>query len=53
MICKLGELFTLQVGIQASASVSVGSQIGDEIEVRVEEAHPRDDVLYLNEVLTS
>lgn len=40
----------LQVGFQASAWVSVGKQVGDEVEVRVEEAHPRDDVLSLKEV---
>ncbi|MBA0684467.1 hypothetical protein Goari_026052 [Gossypium aridum] len=41
----------LLVGLQASAWVSIGSQVGDEVEVQVEEAHPRDDVLYLKEVL--
>lgn len=40
-----------QVGFQASLSVSVGSQIGDEVVVRVEEAHPRDDFLELKEVI--
>eukprot|EP00268_Persea_americana_P058611 TRINITY_DN7106_c1_g1_i13.p1 TRINITY_DN7106_c1_g1~~TRINITY_DN7106_c1_g1_i13.p1 ORF type:complete len:287 (+),score=66.19 TRINITY_DN7106_c1_g1_i13:131-991(+) len=50
---RLAALLLTEVGIQASASVSVGTQIGDEIEVRVEEAHPREDVLYLKEVLTS
>lgn len=39
------------MALQASASVSVGIQIGDEIEVQVEEAHPRDDVLYLKEAI--
>jgi exoribonuclease-2 len=39
------------VGFQASLSVSVGSQIGDEVVVRVEEAHPRDDFLELKEVI--
>ncbi|MBA0830359.1 hypothetical protein Goarm_014897, partial [Gossypium armourianum] len=39
----------LLVGLQASAWVSIGSQVGDEVEVQVEEAHPRDDVLYLKE----
>lgn len=42
----------MQVGIQASTWVSVGAQIGDEVEVRVEEAHPRDDVLSLKEVIS-
>ena len=42
-----------QVGIQASAAVSVGNLIGDEVEVVVEEAHPRDDVLSLKEVQTN
>ena len=40
-----------QVGLQASAWVSVGTQVGDEVEVQVEEAHPRDDVLSLKEVI--
>ncbi|XP_019053296.1 PREDICTED: ribonuclease II, chloroplastic/mitochondrial isoform X2 [Nelumbo nucifera] len=47
---RVAALFLTEVGIQASAWVSVGSQIGDEIEVWVEEAHPRDDVLSLKEV---
>lgn len=41
----------LQVGLQASAWVSIGAQVGDEVEVQVEEAHPRDDVLSLKEVI--
>lgn len=41
----------LQVGLQAAAWVSVGAQIGDEVEVNVEEAHPRDDIIYLKEVV--
>lgn len=41
----------LQVGLQAAAWVSVGAQIGDEVEVKVEEAHPRDDIIYLKEVV--
>lgn len=36
--------------MQTSASVSDGNQIGDEIHVVIEEAHPRDDVLSLREV---
>lgn len=40
-----------QVGFQTSAWVSVGTQVGDEIEVLVEEAHPRDDVLSIKEVI--
>ena len=40
-----------QVGLQASAWVSVGTQVGDEVQVQVEEAHPRDDVLFLKEVI--
>ena len=43
--------YYLQVGMQASAKVSVGLQIGDEVQVQVEEAHPRDDVLSLMEVV--
>lgn len=40
----------LQIGTQASVWVSTGVQIGDEVEVQVEEAHPRDDILSLKEV---
>ncbi|CAK9175226.1 unnamed protein product [Ilex paraguariensis] len=47
---RTAALLLLEVGVQASAWVSVGIQIGDEVEVRVEEAHPRDDVLSLKEI---
>jgi len=40
----------LQVGFQATAWVSVGSQIGDEVVVKVEQSHPRDDIIYVKEV---
>lgn len=43
--------FCLQVGFQATAWVSVGSQIGDEVVVRVEEADARDDSLSLKEIV--
>ncbi|RAL52359.1 hypothetical protein DM860_007216 [Cuscuta australis] len=43
-------ILLLEVGIQASVWVSIGKQIGDEVEVQVEEAHPRDDILSLKEV---
>lgn len=49
-ICT-NELLYVQVGYQAFAWVSVGTQIGDEVEVQVEEAHPRDDVLSLKEAI--
>ncbi|KAK3016409.1 hypothetical protein RJ639_007056, partial [Escallonia herrerae] len=42
---RIAALLLVEVGFQASAWVSVGSQIGDEVEVQVEEAHPRDDIL--------
>ncbi|KAF6137806.1 hypothetical protein GIB67_040514 [Kingdonia uniflora] len=45
-------LLLVEVGMQASSWVSSGSKVGDEIEVRVEEAHPRDDVLSLKEVVS-
>ncbi|XP_050380550.1 ribonuclease II, chloroplastic/mitochondrial [Argentina anserina] len=48
---RTAALLLVEVGLQASAWVSVGSQIGDEVLVRVEEAHPRDDVLFLKEVV--
>lgn len=43
-------ILLLEIGTQASVWVSTGVQIGDEVEVRVEEAHPRDDILCLKEV---
>ncbi|KAL5549913.1 hypothetical protein UlMin_000089 [Ulmus minor] len=43
-------LLLVEVGFQCSAWVST-AQVGDEVEVRVEEAHPRDDVLYVKEVV--
>ncbi|KAL6142117.1 hypothetical protein ACLB2K_060400 [Fragaria x ananassa] len=46
---RIAALLLVEVGLQASAWVSVGSQIGDEVLVRVDEAHPRDDVLFLKE----
>ncbi|XP_061371834.1 ribonuclease II, chloroplastic/mitochondrial isoform X2 [Gastrolobium bilobum] len=48
---RLAALLLIEVGFQASALVSVGTQIGDEIIVKVEEAHPRDDILFLKEVV--
>ncbi|KAJ7961411.1 ribonuclease II, chloroplastic/mitochondrial [Quillaja saponaria] len=48
---RIAAVLLVEVGHQASAWVSVGRQIGDEIEVKVEEAHPRDDVLSLKEVV--
>lgn len=43
-------LYSIQVGLQASAWVSVGVNIGDQVEVKVDESHPRDDVLSFKEV---
>ncbi|KAL6977452.1 hypothetical protein U1Q18_026252 [Sarracenia purpurea var. burkii] len=48
---RIAALLLVEIGMQASAWVSVGVQIGDEVEVQVEEAHPRDDVLSLKEVV--
>ncbi|KAF5737173.1 ribonuclease II chloroplastic/mitochondrial [Tripterygium wilfordii] len=48
---RIAALLLVEVGLQASAWVSVGTQIGDEVQVQVEEALPRDDVLSLKEVL--
>lgn len=50
---RTAALLLVEVGVQASASVSVGYQIGDELQVVVEEAHPRDEVLLLEEVHVS
>ncbi|XP_024031231.1 ribonuclease II, chloroplastic/mitochondrial [Morus notabilis] len=43
-------LLLIEVGFQVSAWVST-AQIGDEVEVRIEEAHPRDDAIHLKEVV--
>ncbi|KAK9290139.1 hypothetical protein L1049_008305 [Liquidambar formosana] len=48
---RVAALLLMEVGLQTSAWVSVGRQIGDEVDVRVEEAYPRDDVLSLKEVI--
>ncbi|XP_021289415.1 ribonuclease II, chloroplastic/mitochondrial isoform X2 [Herrania umbratica] len=48
---RVAALLLVEVGFQASAWVSIGAQVGDEVEVQVEEAHPRDDVLSLKEVI--
>ena len=47
---KLMMMYSFQVGLQASASMSIGVEVGDEVKVQVEEAHPRDDILSLKEV---
>ncbi|KAH0861738.1 hypothetical protein HID58_089999, partial [Brassica napus] len=48
---RIASLLLVEVGFQATAWVSEGKQVGDEVEVRVEEAHPRDDLILLKEVL--
>ncbi|CAA6659506.1 unnamed protein product [Spirodela intermedia] len=47
---RAATVLLLEVGIQASALLSLGIQVGDEIYVLVMEAHPRDDILLLREV---
>ncbi|CAJ2655740.1 unnamed protein product [Trifolium pratense] len=47
---RLAALLLVEVGFQATAWVSVGTQIGDEVVVKVEESHPRDDIIYVKEV---
>ncbi|KAK1320987.1 hypothetical protein QJS10_CPA03g01645 [Acorus calamus] len=47
---RIAALLLMEVGIEASASVSIGVQIGDEIKVQVHKSHPRDDVLSVKEV---
>ncbi|KAL0338307.1 UNVERIFIED_CONTAM: Ribonuclease II, chloroplastic/mitochondrial [Sesamum angustifolium] len=47
---RVAAILLMEVGLQASAWVSVGVQVGDEVKVQVEEAHPRDDVLSFKEV---
>ncbi|XP_054780859.1 ribonuclease II, chloroplastic/mitochondrial isoform X2 [Prosopis cineraria] len=48
---RIAALLLVEVGLQATSWVSVGTQVGDEIVVRVEEAHPRDGVLSLKEII--
>ncbi|KAK4800302.1 hypothetical protein SAY86_020789 [Trapa natans] len=48
---RIAALLLFEVGYQASVWVSVGTQVGDEVLVRVEESHPRDDFLSLKEVI--
>ncbi|KAH8506140.1 hypothetical protein H0E87_013102 [Populus deltoides] len=48
---RVAALLLVEVGLQATAWVSLGTQIGDEVQVRVEEAHPRDDIISLKEKL--
>ncbi|XP_019464581.1 PREDICTED: ribonuclease II, chloroplastic/mitochondrial-like [Lupinus angustifolius] len=48
---RIAALLLVEVGFQASTWVSVGTHIGDEILVKVEEAHPRDDIIFLKEVI--
>ncbi|XP_074264228.1 ribonuclease II, chloroplastic/mitochondrial isoform X2 [Silene latifolia] len=50
---RIAALMLVEVGLQASAWVLVGSQVGDEIQVLVEHAHPRDDALSLKHVATN
>ncbi|KAJ8899689.1 hypothetical protein K2173_019387 [Erythroxylum novogranatense] len=47
---RIASLLITEVGFQAPAWVSEGVQVGDELQVQVEEAHPRDDFLSLKEV---
>ncbi|KAG5550237.1 hypothetical protein RHGRI_015261 [Rhododendron griersonianum] len=47
---RIAAILLVEVGMQASAEVSVGLHIGDVVKVQVEEAHPRDDFLSLKEV---
>lgn len=51
--CRTTLVFTswlyLQVGYQVFARVSTRLRVGDELEVRVEEADPRNDILSLKE----
>ncbi|KAK9668695.1 hypothetical protein RND81_13G079000 [Saponaria officinalis] len=47
---RIAALMLVEVGLQATAWVLVGSQVGDEIQVVIEHAHPRDDDLSLKQV---
>lgn len=47
---RVAAILLIEVGIQGSVWVSLGVQVGDEVKVVVEEAHPRDDVLSFKEI---
>ncbi|KAK9671349.1 hypothetical protein RND81_12G023900 [Saponaria officinalis] len=47
---RIAALMLVEVGLQATAWVLVGSQVGDEIQVVIEHVHPRDDDLSLKQV---
>ncbi|EPS64152.1 hypothetical protein M569_10628, partial [Genlisea aurea] len=47
---RIAAVLLTEVGFQASTWVSVGVQIGDEVKVKVENAHPRDDIIDIREV---
>ncbi|CAI8600870.1 unnamed protein product [Vicia faba] len=46
---RIAALLLVEVGFQATAWVSVGTQIGDLVMVKVEGSHPRDDIIYVKE----
>ncbi|KAI5391757.1 ribonucleotide-diphosphate reductase subunit rnr1, variant 2 [Lathyrus oleraceus] len=48
---RIAALLLVEVGFQATAWVSVGTQIGDEVMVKVDESHPRDDIIHVKEVV--
>ncbi|CAI9098240.1 OLC1v1034851C1 [Oldenlandia corymbosa var. corymbosa] len=50
---RMAAILLVEVGLQASALVSVGVEVGDEVKVRVEESHPRDDIISLKQVLAT
>ncbi|XP_074583515.1 ribonuclease II, chloroplastic/mitochondrial [Curcuma longa] len=48
---RTAALLLMEVGIQATVDVSIGKQVGDELRVIIVEAHPRDDILSVKEVI--
>ncbi|KAL3628640.1 ribonucleotide-diphosphate reductase subunit rnr1 [Castilleja foliolosa] len=48
---RVAAILLLEVGLQGSAWVSLGVQVGDEVKVKVDEAHPRDDIISFKEVV--
>eukprot|EP01018_Ginkgo_biloba_P021242 Gb_33853 [translate_table: standard] len=49
---KIAALLLVEVGIQGSVEVLSGAQVGDEIVIHVQEAHPRKEILALKEALS-
>ncbi|CAA0830512.1 Ribonuclease II- chloroplastic/mitochondrial [Striga hermonthica] len=50
---RVAAIFLMEVGLQASVWVSGGVKVGDEVKVRVEKAHPRNDTISFVEAVVT